>query len=131
MKTYGTKAYIVSEASGSGLQIVDLSFLPDSVSLKQVFTFSGYTRTHTISQSGPYLYLNGGDYILGGTFILDLTSRTGVPIKRGEWETEYIHDCRIVNDTIWGAGIFDGNIYVIYARNKNTLTTITSFQNIA
>ncbi|HEY3249659.1 MAG TPA: choice-of-anchor B family protein [Ignavibacteria bacterium] len=130
MKTYGTKAYIVSEASSSGLQIVDLSYLPDSVSLKSVFTFSGYTRTHTISQSGPYLYLNGGDYILGGTFILDLTSRTGVPVKRGEWETEYIHDCRVVNDTIWGAGIFDGNIYVIDARDKNNLTTITSFQNI-
>jgi choice-of-anchor B domain-containing protein len=130
MKTFGQNAYIVSEADGSGLQIVNLSFLPDSVSLRSVFTFPGYTRTHTISQSGPYLYLNGGDYVLGGVFVLELGSRpSDPPVKRGEWEINYIHDSRIVNDTIWGAGIFDGNIYVINAANKNNLTLITEFLN--
>lgn len=130
MKTFGKFAYIVSEASGSGLQIVNLKYLPDSVSLVNTFLFTGYSRTHTISQSGPYLYLNGGDYGVGGIFVLDLSENPRVPVKRGEWEVEYIHDCRVVNDTIWGAGIFDGNIYVIDAVNKDSLRTINNWLNI-
>ncbi len=130
MKTFGKTAYIVSEAPGSGLQIVNLKYLPDSVSLLSTYTFTGYTRTHTISQSGPYLYMNGGDYQVGGIFVLDLTQNTANPVKRGDWEVEYIHDCRVVNDTIWGAGINDGNIYVINAVNKNSLVTINSWLNL-
>lgn len=130
MKTFGKFAYIVSEATGSGMQIVNLKYLPDSVSLVSTFLFSGYNRTHTISQSGPYLYLNGGNYGVGGIFVLDLSVNPVMPVKRGEWELEYIHDCRVRNDTIWAAGIFDGNIYVISARDKDNLTTINSFLNI-
>lgn len=130
MKTFGKFAYIVSEATGSGLQIVNLKYLPDSVSLVSTYLFSGYNRTHTISQSGPYLYMNGGNYGVGGIFILDLSVNPTNPVKRGEWELEYIHDCRVRNDTIWAAGIFDGNIYVINARDKDNLTTINSFLNI-
>jgi choice-of-anchor B domain-containing protein len=107
MKTFGKFAYIVSEANGSGLQIVNLKYLPDSVSLVATYTFTGYNRTHTISQSGPYLYMNGGNYGMGGIFVLDLTVNPVSPVKRGEWETEYIHDCRVVNDTIFGANIYD------------------------
>lgn len=130
MKVFGKYAYIVSEAGGSGLQIVNLKYLPDSVSLITTYNFSGYTRTHTISQSGPYLFMNGGDFMIGGTFVLDLTVNPASPIKRGDWETAYIHDCRIVNDTIYGAGINDGRIYVIDARNKNSLVTINSWMNL-
>ncbi|MCX7877142.1 MAG: choice-of-anchor B family protein [Ignavibacteria bacterium] len=132
MKVFGQKAYIVSEATGSGLQIVDLSYLPDSVRLLTTYSFKGYSRTHTISQSGPYLYLNGGDYMNGGIFVLDLSvsNRGGLPIKRGEWEVGYVHDCRIVNDTIWAAGIFDGYISIIDARDKNNLQTINRFLNL-
>lgn len=76
--------------------------------------------------------MNGGDYIKGGIFVLDLshTNRNGLPLKRGEWQTGYVHNCRIVNDTIWAAGIFDGYVSVIDARDKNNLQTITRFQNL-
>jgi choice-of-anchor B domain-containing protein len=128
-KTFSHYAYIVSEAEGSGLQIVDLQYLPDSVRLVNTFLFEGFARAHTISQSGPYLYLNGGSYGNGGIFILDLSINPEIPVKRGEWETEYVHDCRVQNDTVWAASIFDGNIHVINAANKNNLVTITSWLN--
>ncbi|MBZ0202416.1 MAG: choice-of-anchor B family protein [Ignavibacteria bacterium] len=130
MKTFSHYAYVVSEADGSGLQIVDLQYLPDSVHLVNTFLFSGYTKTHTISQEGPYLYMNGGNYGVGGTFVLDLTSNPVLPVKRGDWELGYIHDCRVINDTIWGAGVFDGHIRVINATNKNNLVEITSWLNV-
>jgi choice-of-anchor B domain-containing protein len=130
MKVYGKHAYIVSEANGSGLQIVNLKYLPDSVSLISTFLFSGYTRTHTISQSGPYLYMSGGDYLNAGIFVLDISQNPANPVLRGSWETEYIHDCRVVNDTIWAAGIFDGNIYVIDASDKDNLISVNNWLNI-
>jgi len=129
-KTYGEYAYIVSEALGSGLQIVDLQYLPDSVSLVNTITFPGYSRTHTISQSGPYLYMNGGDYNNGGIFVFDISQDPVNPFKRGSWHQHYIHDCRVVNDTIWAAAIFDGYIYVINAVNKDSLRTINSWLNL-
>ncbi|MEO8513853.1 MAG: choice-of-anchor B family protein [Ignavibacteria bacterium] len=129
-KTFGHYAYIVSEAGGSGLQIVDLQYLPDSVSLVNTVTFAGYSRTHTISQSGPYLYLNGADYNNAGIFIFDLSQDPVHPLKRGNWYENYIHDCRVVNDTIWAAAIFNGHIYVIDAVNKDSLRTITSWVNL-
>lgn len=60
MKTYQNYAYIVSEGTNSRLQIIDLQYLPDSVSLVNTWSYTGYTKTHSISQSGKYLYLNGG-----------------------------------------------------------------------
>jgi choice-of-anchor B domain-containing protein len=132
MKFHSHYCYIVSEASGSGLQIVDLQYLPDSVHLVSTYSFSGYTRTHTIQRSGPYLYLNGGDYMNGGVFVLDLTANPEAPVKRGEWETKYIHDCRVINDTIWACNIYSsdgGTVSVISAVNKDNLQSITSWPN--
>jgi choice-of-anchor B domain-containing protein len=129
-KTYCEYAYIVSEAVGSGLQIVDLQYLPDSVSLMNTITFPGYSRTHTISQSGPYLYMNGGDYNNGGIFVFDISLDPLNPVKRGNWRDHYIHDCRVKNDTIWAAAIFDGLIYSISAVNKDSLRTLTSWFNL-
>lgn len=131
MKVYSHYAYIVSEASGSGMQIVDLQYLPDSIHFVTTFSFPGYSRTHTISESGPYLYLNGGNYGVGGVFILDLTVNPESPLKRGEWETYYVHDCRVRNDTIWACNINNppGTISVIRATDRNNLSTITSWVN--
>lgn len=129
-KTFGHYAYIVSEAYGSGLQVVDLQYLPDSVSLVNTITFTGYARTHTISQEGPYLYLSGGDYNGGGIFIFDVSTNPVNPVKRGNWYEHYIHDCRVYNDTIWGAAIFDGYIYAIDAVNKDSMRTITRWYNM-
>src|ERR1051326_6569147 len=66
MKVYSHYCYVVSEATNSGLQIFDLSYMPDSVHYVSTYFFTGYTRTHSISQSGHYLYLNGGDHGNGG-----------------------------------------------------------------
>ncbi|HAX47963.1 MAG TPA: choice-of-anchor B family protein [Ignavibacteria bacterium] len=129
-KTFGHYAYIVSEAYGSGLQVVDLQYLPDSVSLVNTITFGGYARTHTISQEGPYLYLNGGDYNGGGIFIFDVSADPVNPVKRGDWYVNYIHDCRVVNDTIWAAAIFDGYIYAIDAVDKDSMRTINRWLNV-
>lgn len=136
MKVYSHYAYIVSELNNSRLLIVDLQYLPDSVSVVRTWTFPNYSRTHSIQQDGPYLYLNGGNVTQGmsdegGIAIVDLSSNPSNPTLRGKWGSEYVHDCRVRNDTIWAANIYDppGTISVINAANKDNPTTITSWVN--
>jgi len=130
MKTYSHYAYIVSEATNSKLQIVDLQYLPDSVILVNTWNYAGYTRTHSISQSGHYIYLNGGNSnSIGGITVLDVIDPVN-PIKLGQWTTLYVHDCRVVNDTIYAANINDGKVSIINASNKISLSTVTSFENL-
>lgn len=129
MKTYSHYAYIVSEVAGSGIQIVDLQYLPDSVHYIKKFLPAGYSSTHTISQSGPYLYVNGAS-IGQGVTVYDLTTDPETPVKRGAYNNDYIHDCRIVNDTIYSANVYIGKVSVINAVNKNSLNLVTSFTNL-
>lgn len=136
MKVYSHYAYIVSEASNSGVQIVDLQYLPDSVHFVTTYFYPTYTHTHSIQQDGPYLYLNGGNVSSGlsdpgGTTVLDLTSNPELPVKRGSWGNFYVHDCRVRNDTMYACNIYNppGTISVIGLSNKDNLTTITSWVN--
>lgn len=124
-KTYSHYAYIVSEG-GQGVQIADLQYLPDSVSYVKSYTFGTYTRSHSISIEGKYLYCNGGNYNNGGVFILDLTDPVN-PVKRGQWGTRYVHDCQVKNDTIFAACISDGYLAVLDARNKDSIKLIKQF----
>ncbi|MEO8665897.1 MAG: choice-of-anchor B family protein [Ignavibacteria bacterium] len=133
MKTYSHYAYIVSEAFNSGIQIVDLQYLPDSIHFVKQFVPLSHTSTHSISQSGPYLYLNGCNPSFvpnQGIAILDLSADAVTPVLRGKWTGFYVHDCRIVNDTIYTANIFDQNVSIIDARNKDLPVTITTFVNL-
>lgn len=134
MKTYSHYAYIVADGVASGLQIIDLQYLPDSVSLVNTFFFPGFTMGHTIqveSPNDPYLYIHAGNYLIGGLFVLDLSIDPIHPVKRGEWETYVVHDSRVINDTIWACNIYDppGTISIIDATDKDNLRTITSWVN--
>jgi choice-of-anchor B domain-containing protein len=129
MKTYSHYLYIVAEG-GAGVQIVDLQYLPDSLHFVKSFTYSGFTRAHSISQTGSYLYLNGGNNTPGGGLtILDLTIDPGNPVKRGSWTTGYVHDSYVRNDTVFAACISSSppNLSVLNAVNKDNITTVTSW----
>lgn len=130
MKTYSHYCYIVSESDDSKVQIVDMLFLPDSIRYVGLSDIPGHTRTHSISQSGPYIYLNGGNSSLeGGIAVLDLSVNPELPVLRGKWNEMYVHDSRIINDTIWACNIDDGKVSIIDARNKDSLRTIRNWTN--
>ncbi len=131
MKTYSHYAYVVSEVENSGIQIIDLQYLPDSIHYVGQFNAPGHSSTHSISQSGPYLYLNGSNGSFGdGTVIFDLSINPEQPVVRGKWDGYYVHDSRIVNDTIWACNISDDYVSVIDATNKDSLRTITQWLNL-
>ncbi len=130
MKVYSHYLYVVSEADTSGIEIFDLQLLPDSVRYVGKFFVPGHRKTHSISQSGPYLNLNGANNTFGqGVTILDLTNPEQ-PVKRGAWNVEYVHDSRTVNDTLFAANIYSGKLSVFNVADKDSVKLITSFVTV-
>ena len=129
MKTYSHYAYIVSESFDSKIQIVDLQYLPDSVRYVGLSDIPDHSTTHSISQSGHFLYLNGCNAeFTEGTAVIDL-SNPEVPVLRGKWNDLYVHDSRIVNDTVWACNIFDGKVTIVDAVNKDSLRYVRNWIN--
>ncbi|HEX2787937.1 MAG TPA: choice-of-anchor B family protein [Ignavibacteria bacterium] len=132
MKFVGHYAYVVSELSQSGIQIMDLQYLPDSVRYVGKFNMTSHSSTHSISTDGTYLYLNGVNTSFvptGGIAIVSLANPE-VPVKIGQWATKYVHDCRIINDTIYASCINAGEINIINATNKAAPVTVKTFQTV-
>lgn len=137
MKTYKQYAYVVTEngtGPAAGVQIIDLTNLPTSATLAKTYvwtdTINGtptlIPRVHSISVSGNYLYLNGGNY--NGIRILDVTDPVN-PVKAGVYAGPYIHDSHIRNDTIYASAInAGGGLDIVDARNKSNPTRIKLLQ---
>lgn len=127
IKTYRQYAYVVTEGRGlgEGLQIIDLSTLPDSAHLVNTFLDSSYFfSAHTVSQSGDHLYLNGVSSGSGGTVIVSLANPVS-PVVVGEYQDRYIHDCYVRNDTIYGAAIRSDGVDIIDATDMSNPRLIT------
>lgn len=130
IKTYSHYAYVVSEGTNSRLQIIDLQYLPDSVSLITSWNYSGFTQAHNISRSGPYLYISGGNASPnGGVQIIDITDPVN-PVRRGNNTVRYVHDCRVSNDTIWGTNINNQKISIMNGVNMDNVTEIRNFNTL-
>ncbi|MBI1770286.1 MAG: choice-of-anchor B family protein [Bacteroidetes bacterium] len=128
MKTYKNYAYIVSEG-GAGVQIVDLSGLPDTAVLVKNFIYAplvppdsgkSNTRSHTVTIADGYLYCNGSQtWIPGGATIFSLREDPTNPSYVGKYEPEYLHDIYVRNDTLYGAAIaVGGGLYIADVRDK-------------
>ncbi len=129
MKTYRHYAYVVTEAGG-GVQIIDLSRLPDTASLVRTFNYTSGTkninRSHTITISDGYMYLNGcANWSPGGILIFSLLADPTNPQFVSEYQPQYFHDSYVLRDTIFGSAISSGGGLIIAdARNKANVQTI-------
>ncbi|MBV6511436.1 MAG: hypothetical protein FMNOHCHN_00916 [Ignavibacteriaceae bacterium] len=103
IKTHSHYAYITTEGTGTGqgLQIVDLSNLPTSVTLVNTLT-TWFTRAHNIYIDNGYAYVIGTNNG-GGMHILDLSNPAN-PVRTALYNTSgYIHDVYVWNDTVYAA----------------------------
>lgn len=136
MKTYKNYAYIVSEG-GSGVQIVDLSPLPNTPILVREFndTIAGkhIWRSHTVTLADGYLYLNGSaNWYPSGVVIFSLHNDPTIPEYVGEYQpspsnfsANYIHDCFVRNDTMYAAAIYGaGGLYIANLADRTNPQTI-------
>ncbi|MEX0737643.1 MAG: choice-of-anchor B family protein [Bacteroidota bacterium] len=126
-KTYLHYLYIVSEG-GQGVQIVDLSGLPNSVRFVESFTYPGYTRTHTVGESEGYLYLNGGNATSnGGTAIVSVRDPEH-PLKMGQFEGHYVHDTYTRENRLYGCGVFGSGLSIVDVQDKHNPLLLKTIQ---
>lgn len=131
----GKYAYVTTEGCCNGLQIVNLSNLPASVSSKY-WTGSGAIagtlgRIHSLHIRDSYLYLNGSQLFGGAALIVSLAdpwnpvyiSNTAVNFSGN---LRYVHDCYVRNDTLWGAHIYGGFFSAFNISNKANPVLITT-----
>ncbi len=121
MKVNGNYCYIVTEGTGGGLQIVDISD-PDNPVLAT--TYTGFSTAHNIfiDNIAERAYVIGSDLGSGGMRILDIGTNPTSPTEVGSWETEYIHDLYVENDTAYVGCIYAGQFRILDASNPASVT---------
>lgn len=129
MKPIGHYLYVGSEVANSGIQIIDLQYLPDSVSYKGKFQTGTLSSSHTITTDGTFLYVNGTNTSFNNQGITIFSVANPIaPVQIGAWTTEYVHDSRVINDTIYASNIYSGYLTIINATNKANPVTVRRFQ---
>ncbi len=138
VKVYKDFAYVTTEAGG-GLQIIDLSALPDSSVLPNHYwtpniggpVLNNIHALHVDTALG-FVYCFGGN--MSGAVVGDLNTDPYNPVYVGGYYAGgYIHDGFVNNDTLYAAHIFGGYITMVDMTDKsnpvliNTLITPGAF----
>ena len=123
VKTWNGFAYVGSEATGSGITIVDLRSLPDTIYWK-VWLGDGepdslVDRSHTVQAEAGFLYVFGNNKSTpgGGATIADLADPWN-PHVIGKYTANYVHDGFIRGDTLWTSEIYKGQFGVVDLADK-------------
>jgi choice-of-anchor B domain-containing protein len=123
VKTHGKYAYVTTEGGTNGLQIVNLSYLPDSVQVKY-YKGNGAINNqintiHALHIEAGFAYLYGSNVGNGGPIILNLDDPWN-PNYVGMKAGSYVHDGYVRNDTIWAGHIYAGYFSAMLVSNKAT-----------
>ena len=135
-------ALIVSETTGHGMQIFDLTRLRN-VTTPQTFTedarYTGFGKCHTVSsnQASGFTYCNGARALNGGgPIILDMQNPQ-LPVLAGSHDADgYSHDSQIViydgpdpdyqgQEILMGAN--ENDVAIVNVTNKSNPVTISNF----
>jgi len=132
IKTYNNRAYIVGEYE-EGLQIIDLSTLPDTIPATNHQFFDenipsigkiGACHNIYIEEKTGVAYLSGCSQVTGGVIMLDISQEQ--PSYLGRTNNPYSHDVYVRNDTMYSSDIFDGFFSIIDVTNKSNPITLTT-----
>lgn len=136
VKTWQNYAYVTTEGCCDGLQIINLGYLPDSISVKQ-WKGNGAINNqletiHALHIDDGYVYLFGTNIQTGQALICDLADPWN-PDYKGITPGTYVHDGYVRNNVLYSGHIYDGYFSVFDVSNKSnpvllaTQTTPTLF----
>jgi choice-of-anchor B domain-containing protein len=111
IKTYRNYAYVSAEMRGTneGIQVIDLSGLPDSVTLVKTLTDRIITSHNlTVDTVSETAYITGSTF--EGVYVYDLF-RPHDPIPLAYLPETNVHDVFARNDTLWVANSHDYSIW--------------------
>lgn len=116
LRSWNGFAYAGSEADSSGITIIDLRHLPDTIYWKTWFGDGAYEnkvrRSHAVQTANGYLFIFGGGNVTNGATIADLSNPWNPHIV-GKYTLNYVHDGFIRGDTLWTSEIYQGQFGVV------------------
>lgn len=122
VKVWNKHAYVGSEAQGSGITIVDLSHIADSIRWKVWFgdgpLANQIQRSHTVGAVDGYLYVYGSTAPNNGAIICSLQDPWN-PTVVGNYTLNYLHDGFVRGDTLWGSEIYQGQFSVLHIADRS------------
>jgi choice-of-anchor B domain-containing protein len=127
IKVRGKYAYVTTEGGG-GLQIVNLSSLPNTAGI--VYhnwtgdgAISGQLNSiHALHIDSNFVYLYGSNLFSGGAVVADITDRWN-PTYVGKYQvgagnSAYVHDGYVRHDTLYAGHIYSGYFSVVDFTDK-------------
>ncbi len=129
----GHHAYVTTDVSGTGhgMQVIDLSYLPDSLHLVTNYTAT-FTKGHIIQKAidndEPYVYVIGTT-ATKGVHIMDVTNPAD-PKEVGLYAPGYyIHDAHIRGDLLFAAAFNETKFDIVDISDKTSpqLISIISY----
>lgn len=137
IKVFNGLAYVTTEADGGGLQIVDLTGLPNDDLPFTTWFGDGdiqgrLSRIHAlhIDEKKGFIYLYGTRLAMPteavGCIVADLKPDPKNPIYAGRWQVDYIHDGYVDNDTLYGGHINAGYFSIIDFTDKSAPNLLAS-----
>ena len=128
IKVHDNHAFIVSEASGHGMQVVDLTQLgsienpPQDIEADALYTGWGNAHNIVINESTGRAYGVGTATFAGGLHILDISDPLN-PTLIGDYAGDgYTHDAQVVS-YIGPDGNYQGK-EIAFCCNENTVTIV-------
>jgi choice-of-anchor B domain-containing protein len=128
MKVYADHVYVVSEANGHGLQVLDLNQLRDltefPVSLEPTTVVTSFSDAHNviIDEESAMLYVVGTNIASGGLVAFDL-SNPASPMLMGDYgEAGYTHDAHAV--IYQGPDVEHQGKSLVFGANANKLAIL-------
>ncbi|NNC86809.1 MAG: choice-of-anchor B family protein [Bacteroidia bacterium] len=121
LKVWNDYAYVTTEAT-TGLMIIDLRHLQDSVPFVYSSCGVGFTDAHNIyiDEFGvAYLFGSTGTSGPLGTIMLDVDTDPWNPSSLGSYTANYIHDGMVRNNIMYAGEIYAGQLSVVDVSNKS------------
>lgn len=122
IKTYQHYAYVVTEHGAVGIQVVDLSNLPDTNLTYHNVNPGGITRAHAlhVDETRGFLYVYGSNLNQGRAQVYNLNNDPYNPSYVGHVPfIGYVHDGYADNDTLFSAHIYAGKFAIVNMTNKS------------
>ena len=135
IKVYNNHAFIVSEASGHGMQIFDLTRLRNVANPPETFTedahYSGFGGSHNIviNKETGYAYSVGDNTYSGGAHFIDISDPIN-PVAAGGYSADgYSHDAQVVIYNGPDTDYTGKEIFVACNEDKVVIVDITDKNN--
>ncbi len=123
IKTWGDHAYVTNE-NDNGIMVIDLSYLPDSVSY---YNWEPFIPELGMLESAHNIYIDehgiayiaGANINSGGIIFVDVVSRPGEPQYIGHADARYSHDVYVRGDTMYSSDIYAGFLSITDVSQKD------------